>query len=88
MLAVLGGAELDLSASPPGEDAFLRAVAILGGVKIVLAPGTRVSVAGLGLLGGRDVKVSQAGDGPAIKMSLWAFVGGVEVKEAERPSSS
>jgi hypothetical protein len=88
VVAILGGAELDLSGSPPGEDAFLRAVAILGGVKILVPPGTRVSVAGFGLLGGREVKVSQAGEGPAIKMSLWAFLAGVEVKEGELPGSS
>jgi hypothetical protein len=88
MLSILGGAELDLSGSPPGEDALLRAVAILGGVKIMVAPGTRVSVGGFSLLGGRDVKVSQAGEGPAVKMSLWAFLGGVEVREGEVAGSS
>ena len=83
LVAVLGGADLDLSASPPGTDARLTAIAILGGVKILVAPGTRVSVSGFTLLGGRDVKVSQAGEGPEIRMSLWAFLGGVDVKEAD-----
>jgi hypothetical protein len=54
----------------------------------MVAPGTRVSVGGLSLLGGRDVKVSQAGEGPAVKMSLWAFLGGVEVREGEVAGSS
>ncbi|MGH3018639.1 MAG: hypothetical protein ACRDNR_00565 [Gaiellaceae bacterium] len=58
---------------------------MLGGVKILVAPGTPVSVSGFSLLGGREVKVSQAGEGPEIRMSLWAFLGGVEVKEAEAP---
>jgi hypothetical protein len=81
-VAILGGGEFDLSSSPPGPDAHLTAVAILGGVKIRVAPGTRISVSGFGLFGGREVKVSEAADGPEIKMSLWAFLGGIEVKEA------
>jgi len=81
VVAILGGADLDLSGSPPAPDARLRAVAILGGIKILLAPGTRVSVSGFALLGGREVAVAQHGEGPDIKMSLWAFLGGIEVKE-------
>lgn len=88
VIAILGGADLDLSSSQPGLDARLTAVAILGGVKILVAPGTRVSLSGFGLLGGRDVKVSPNGDGPEISMSLWAFLGGIEVKEAEPTSTS
>jgi hypothetical protein len=82
VVAIFGGVDLDLSSSPPGPDAHLTAVAILGGVKILVAAGTRVSVSGFGLLGGREVKVSQRGDGPEIKMSLWTFLGSAEVREA------
>jgi hypothetical protein len=81
VFALFGGGDLDLSGSPPGPDPRLRAIAVLGGVKILVASGTRVSVSGAGLLGGRDVKVSQTGDGPEIRMSLWAFLGGVDVEE-------
>jgi hypothetical protein len=81
VVAILGGGEIDLSSSPPGPDARLTAVAILGGVKILVAPGTRVSVSGFGMFGGREVKVSQRGDGPGIKMSLSAFLGGIQVEE-------
>jgi predicted membrane protein len=51
VVAILGGGDIDLSSSPPGADARLTAVAILGGVKIILPPGTRVSVSGMALLG-------------------------------------
>jgi hypothetical protein len=37
------GSDLDLTSSPPGPDARLTVVAILGGVKILVAPGTHVS---------------------------------------------
>jgi predicted membrane protein len=81
ILAILGGGDIDLTASPPGSDARLTAVAVLGGVKILVPPGTKVSVEGFGFLGGREIKVSQTGDGPEIKMNLWAFLGGIEVNE-------
>jgi hypothetical protein len=83
IIAIFGGGDLDLSRGLPGPDARLTAIAILGGIKILVAPGTRVSVSGFGLLGGREVKVSQRGDGPEVKMSLWAFLGGIEVKEMD-----
>jgi hypothetical protein len=85
VVGIFGGGELDLTSSPPGPDAHLTAVAILGGFKIVVPRGTRVSLGGLSLFGGRDVKVSQTGDGPQVRMSLWAVLGGVEVREAEPP---
>jgi hypothetical protein len=83
VVAILGGAEIDLSGSPPGPGARLTAVAILGGVDILVAPGTRVSVSGFGMFGGREVKVSQLGEGPEVRMNLWAFLGGIDVKESE-----
>ncbi len=83
LLAILGGIDIDLSSSPPGPSARLTAIAILGGIKILVAPGTRVSVSGFALFGGREVKVSQRGDGPEIKLNLWALLGGIEVTEAE-----
>jgi predicted membrane protein len=88
VVAILGGGDIDLSSSPPGADARLTAVAILGGVKIILPPGTRVSVSGMALLGGRDVKVSQVGQGPEVKMSLWTLLGGIEVAESEPTTPS
>jgi hypothetical protein len=88
LVAILGGADIDLTESPPGPGARLTAVAILGGVKIRVPRGTRVSVSGFSLLGGREAKVSQSGDGPEIGMSLWAFLGGVEVKESPPDESS
>ncbi len=88
VVSILGGCDLDLSSSLPGSDARLTAVAILGGIDILVPYGTKVSVSGFGLLGGREIKVSQRGDGPEIKMSLWAFLGGIEVKEQAPPATT
>jgi hypothetical protein len=81
LVAVLGGGEVDLTASPPdGNEGRLTAVAILGGIDITVAPGTRVALSGMGLFGGRSVKVSE-GEGPMIRLKAVAIFGGVEVKE-------
>jgi len=87
VIAIFGGGTLDLSMSQPGEGARLTAVAIFGGMSIVVPLGTKVSVSGFTLFGGREVKVSQVGDGPVIKMSLWVFLGGIEVKETTAPTT-
>ncbi|HSK17462.1 MAG TPA: hypothetical protein VK915_15000 [Gaiellaceae bacterium] len=86
VVALLGGAKLDLTESPPGPSARLTAIAILGGVEILVPPGSRVSTSGLSLLGGRSVRVTP-GDGPEMRLRLVSFLGGVEVKEngAETP---
>ncbi len=80
VVAAFGGGELDLRHAPPGDGARLTAVALFGGVEIVVAPGTRVSMSGASVLGGRSVKV-QPGEGPEIAMKLVAVFGGIEVKD-------
>lgn len=86
VVALLGGAKLDLTESPPGPAARLTAIAIVGGVEILVAPGSRISTSGLTLFGGRSVRVTP-GDGPEMRMRLVSFLGGVDVKEraAESP---
>ncbi len=79
-IAVLGGGEFDLTGAPPGPDARLTAVAVLGGIEIKVAPGTRVTMSGLSFLGGRDAKVAP-GDGPELHLNATAILGGVEIKE-------
>ena len=61
VITVFGGGDLDLSSSPPGPGARLTAIAILGGIKILVAPGTQVSVSGFGLFGGREVTCGFSG---------------------------
>ena len=57
-------------------------VAILGGIEIKVAPGTRVTMSGLSFLGGREVKV-EPGDGPQIHLNATAILGGVEIKTGQ-----
>ena len=87
VVAILGGGDIDLTSSPPGDGARLTAVAVLGGVEIVVQPGTRVTMSGLSLFGGRSVTV-QPGDGPEIALRAVAILGGVEVKERPPAATS
>ena len=86
-VALFGGGSFDLTSAPPGENARLTAVAILGGFEIKVAPGTRVTMSGLSFLGGRDVKVTP-GDGPELHLNAVAILGGVEVKEVSPTPST
>ena len=81
-VAVFGGGSFDLTSAPPGPDARLTVVAILGGIEIKVAPGTRVTMSGLSFLGGREVKV-EPGDGPQIHLNATAILGGVEIKTGQ-----
>jgi len=81
-VAVFGGGSFDLTSAPPGADARLTVVAILGGIEIKVAPGTRVTMGGLSFLGGREVKV-EPGDGPQIHLNATAILGGVEIKTGQ-----
>lgn len=80
LVAVLGGGEVDLTASPPEGEGRLTAIALFGGIEILVPPGTSVSMSGASIFGGRSVKVSE-GEGPKIRLRAIAIFGGVEVKE-------
>lgn len=84
--AVMGGAVLDFrhAQMEPGVTNVF-ALAIMGGVEIVIPPGLRVESNGIGIMGGFE----HAGDrgsaggeaGPVLRISGAAIMGGVEIKE-------
>jgi hypothetical protein len=79
--AAIGGGEFDITDSPPAEGAHLVAVAFLGGIKIQVSPGTRVQMNGFSLLGGRSAEVTP-GEGPDLKVTAVAILGGVRITDA------
>jgi hypothetical protein len=81
-LAFVGGGEFDLTDVAPGENAQLTAIAVFGGIDIVVDEGTQVTMSGFSLFGGRDVEVT-AGQGPSLHIRAVAVFGGVEVKAPE-----
>jgi hypothetical protein len=78
--AALGGAEFDISDSPPGEGARLTVIAIFGGIKVLVAPGTRIRMHGFSLLGGREALVTPD-EGPDVKITAVAIFGGIKIRE-------
>ena len=83
-LAAFGGGQFDLSDAPPGEGARLIVVAVFGGIKVEVAPGTRVNMDGFSLLGGRDALVPP-GEGPELNIFAVAIFGGVRIQEKAAP---
>ena len=57
-VAFAGGGEFDLTGVVPGENAQLTAVAIFGGIDIIVDEGTQVTMSGFSLFGSREVKVA------------------------------
>lgn len=84
-IAIMGGVELDLREArfAPGET-VLHAVAVMGGIEVIVPPGLRVQVDGIGIMGGFDGlsrEGSTGGTGPVLRVEGLALWGGVEVTE-------
>jgi hypothetical protein len=79
-LAIFGGGSVDLTESPPDGEGNLRVLSVFGGVTFIVPAGTRISMGGVSLFGGRTVNVRE-GDGPRIRLSATAVFGGVDVRE-------
>lgn len=82
--AFWGGAELDFreAALAPGTTT-VTAIAIMGGVEIIVPPGVAVDVEGFAFMGGLD-QVHERGssddpDAPRIRVQGFAMMGGVDV---------
>ena len=78
-VSLFGRGEFDLTGVEPGEDARLVAVAVFGGIALIVDEGTRVTMSGFSLFGRREVEVV-AGDGPAIRLHAVAVFGRIDVK--------
>jgi Domain of unknown function (DUF1707)/Cell wall-active antibiotics response 4TMS YvqF len=89
ILAVFGGAELDLrEAALPGREITIDAVAVFGGVTITVPPEMRVIDTGSAIMGGRDIsgETAESGrpDAPVLRITGTCVFGGVEVKRRLR----
>lgn len=82
-LAFMGGGELDLRDARFADRVVkIRAMAIMGGVSIIVPDDADVQITGIGLMGGFGHSATGAGQSgaPAIIVSGLAFWGGVNVK--------
>lgn len=82
--AVLGGATLDMRDAQLDPGATVDALALFGGVDVIVPPGWRVELGGLPIFGGYDDKTAGSSDirpdAPVLKVAATAIFGGVDVK--------
>lgn len=81
--AFLGGVELDLRQARFSEqEVTIQAVAVLGGVSIVVGEDIEVDVSGFGFMGGFDDRATGPGipGAPRLRVTGFAFMGGVDVR--------
>jgi hypothetical protein len=88
-VALLGGVELDFrNARLPAGETHVTAVAVMGGIEIVVPPGLAVTVRGLGIMGGVDqtehTAESLSPNTPHLKITAFALMGGVGVETRAR----
>lgn len=88
--AVMGGATVDLRRHDLPAELHVRAVAVMGGVEVLVPRGATVHLSGAAVMGGRDCTLDPPRDGgPVVHLEAWAVMGGVEVKHggADQDSS-
>lgn len=89
--ALMGGIELDLrQAVFPDGDVVITANAVMGGIEIIVNSTTRVSVEGMGIMGGFDqardrVEAELGPDSPTVRVRGIALMAGVTVTRRASP---
>lgn len=82
--AIFGGATLDLREAHVDREASVEALALFGGVDVLVPKGWRVALDGMPILGGCEDKTAGDGellaDAPVLKVHATAIFGGVDVK--------
>ncbi len=84
-VAVMGGCTLDLrNAEVHGSEIVISAVAVMGGIEIVVPEGIEVELGGIAIMGGKDARrlknVPRLPGSPIVRVRAFAFWGGVSVR--------
>jgi class 3 adenylate cyclase len=84
-VAVMGGCMLDLrNAEVQSSEIVINAVAVMGGIEIVVPEGIEVELGGIAIMGGKDARrlkdVPRLPGSPTIRVRAFAFWGGVSVR--------
>lgn len=89
VVALMGGSLLDFREASLGPGVTnVMVLAMMGGVEIIVPPGLRVESNGIGIMGGFEHAArhpAAPSEGPILRISGAAIMGGVEIKE--RPSA-
>jgi Domain of unknown function (DUF1707)/Cell wall-active antibiotics response 4TMS YvqF len=87
-IAIMGGCELDLRrAEIESSEVEITAVAVMGGVDIIVPEGVPVEVTGFALMGGKDENIKDVPllpGAPLIRVRAFALMGGVSVRSKPR----
>lgn len=85
VVAVMGGAEIDMrDAQFATKEAVIRLNVVMGGVEIIVNPGTNVVIEGAGIMGGfagptSKIPTEITADSPIVRVKGFAIWGGVSV---------
>jgi class 3 adenylate cyclase len=89
-LAFMGGVTLDLrDAEIQGDEITVRCYAFMGGIEIIVSEGVEVHMSGIPFMGGFDNKIADVPvlpGTPIVKVTGFAFMGGVDVKSKASPA--
>ena len=84
-MAIMGGCVLDMrNAEVEGPEVLINAIAVMGGVEIIVPEGIEVELGGVAIMGGKDDRrlknVPPLPGSPIIRVRAFAFWGGVSVR--------
>jgi hypothetical protein len=83
-LALMGGVELDFREATIEDDAIVvTAIAVIGGVDIVVPEGVEVDMGGFALMGGNDYRPGSAPvrpGTPVVRVRAYSLMGAISVK--------
>ncbi len=81
IMALFGGAEVDLRDASPARDCRIRINVMFGGAEVRVPSEWRIIITGTPILGGIEDKTRQAGDqGPVVRIHCSAMFGGIEIR--------
>ena len=87
LVAVMGGVDLDLSHVQLPETLHLSALALMGGIKLIVPRGTDVVLKGFAFMGGRKFRRRAEWQPEDIRSVIYlnavTIMGGIEVVEAD-----
>jgi class 3 adenylate cyclase len=83
-VTIMGGCLLDLrNAQVEGPEIVINAIAVMGGIEIIVPEGIEVELGGIAIMGGKDARrlknVPRIPGSPIIRVRAFAFWGGVSV---------
>jgi hypothetical protein len=83
-IAVMGGCELDLRrAEVEGPEVIINALAIMGGIDVIVPEGIAVELTGFGLMGGKEARIADVPvlpGSPVVRVRAFALMGSVVVR--------